>query len=91
MRLGWLSKRRLRRDGYVHLRGVVPPARIAAALRMINRSLGEEGLPRERLREMRARTFCPELVAAPVGQGHAEAEKDGADDPPGPPLPVVGM
>jgi hypothetical protein len=65
MRLGWLGKRRLLRDGYVQIRRAVPPDRVEAALRAINRSLGEQGLPPDRLREMRARTFCPELVAAP--------------------------
>jgi hypothetical protein len=65
MTLGWLGKRRLRRDGYVLERGAVPPDRVAAALRIINHSLGEEGLPREKLREMRSRTYCPELISAP--------------------------
>jgi hypothetical protein len=44
---------------------VVPPVRIEAALTAINRSLGENGLPPDRLAEMKARTFCPELVRAP--------------------------
>jgi hypothetical protein len=65
MQLGWLGKRRLLRDGYVQVRRAIPRARIDAALRAINRSLGERGLPPERLREMRARTFCPELISAP--------------------------
>jgi hypothetical protein len=65
MKLGWFQKRRLARDGYLHLPGAVPAARVAAALGAINRSLGQQGLPPDRLREMRARTFCPELVAAP--------------------------
>jgi hypothetical protein len=65
MQLGWLGKRRLRRDGYVQVRRAIPRARLDAALRAINRSLGERGLPPDRLREMRARSFCPELVSAP--------------------------
>ena len=65
MHLGWLGKRRLLRDGYVQIGGVVPPGQIEAALRAINRSLGEQGLPPDRIREMRARTFCPELISAP--------------------------
>src|SRR5437762_3159981 len=64
MQPGWFHRRRLLRDGYVLLRGAVPRERVAAALRAINRSLGEEGMARERLPEMRARTYCPELVAA---------------------------
>jgi hypothetical protein len=63
--LGWFQKRRLARDGYLQLRGAVPPPRIEAALRVINRSLGERGIPPDRLRELRSRTFCPELVGAP--------------------------
>src|SRR4051794_12279256 len=66
MPLGWLAKRRLRRDGYVQVRAVVPPVRVAAALRAINRSLGEQGMPPERLREMRSRTYCPELIKDPA-------------------------
>src|SRR5690348_4265066 len=65
MRLGWFARRRLMRDGYLHLRGLVPPARVDGALRAINRSLGETGLPPDHLREMRARSFCPELMATP--------------------------
>jgi hypothetical protein len=63
--LGWFQKRRLLRDGYLQLRELVPRPRVEAALRAINRSLGENGLPPDRLREMRARTFCPELATAP--------------------------
>src|SRR5437660_8827666 len=65
MRLGWLGKRRLLRDGYVQIPRLLPAARVEAALRAINRSLGEQGLPPDRLPEMRARTFCPELISAP--------------------------
>jgi len=65
MGLGWFQRRRLVRDGYLQLRGLVPRGRLDAALALINRSLGERGLPPDRLHEMRARTFCPELVGAP--------------------------
>jgi hypothetical protein len=65
MRLGWFQKRRLLRDGYLLIRGAVPPTRVTAALTVINRSLGAHGLPPDRLPELRARTFCPELVGAP--------------------------
>jgi hypothetical protein len=63
--LGWLGKRRLLRDGYLQVRRAVPAPLVDAALRAINRSLGERGLPPDRLPEMRSRTFCPELIAAP--------------------------
>jgi hypothetical protein len=65
MQLGWHQKLRLAREGYLQVRDLVPAARIEAALRVINRSLGEQGIPPDRLRELRARTFCPELVGAP--------------------------
>jgi hypothetical protein len=65
MGLGWFQRRRLVRDGYLQLPGMVARGRLDAALAVINRSLGERGLPPERLGEMRARTFCPELVSAP--------------------------
>jgi len=65
MQLGWSQKQRLVRDGYLQLRGLVPPVRIEAALAAINRSLGEKGLPPDRLDDMRAKTFCPELVRSP--------------------------
>jgi Phytanoyl-CoA dioxygenase (PhyH) len=65
MHLGWLGKRRLLREGYVQVRGAISPAHVQAALRAINRSLGQQGLPPERLGEMRARTYCPELISAP--------------------------
>jgi hypothetical protein len=65
MRLGWLGRRHLLRDGYVQLKGVVPPGRVEAALRVINRSLGEQGMPPDKLREMRARTYCEDVVSAP--------------------------
>jgi hypothetical protein len=63
--LGWAQKQRLAREGYLQVRGLVPQVRIDAALKSINRSLGEQGIPRDQLRELRARTFCPELVRAP--------------------------
>ena len=65
MGLGRFQRGRLVRDGYLHRPGLVPRARLDAALAVINRSLGERGLPPDRLPEMRARTFCPELVSAP--------------------------
>jgi hypothetical protein len=65
MGLGWFQKRRLVRDGYLLVRGLVPGDRVGAALAAINRSLGERGLPPERLKELRARSYCPELMRAP--------------------------
>jgi hypothetical protein len=90
MQLGWLGKRRLRRDGYVQVRGVIPRHRIDAALRAINRSLGERGLPSDQL-ELRARSYCPDLVSAPeivdlyaaTPACHLAASAIGAVRPPG--------
>ena len=65
MGLGWLQKRRLVRDGYLRVPGLVPRERVDSALALINRSLGERGLPPDRLKELRARSYCPELVRAP--------------------------
>jgi hypothetical protein len=65
MGLGWFHRRRLVRDGFLQRRGLVPRRQLDAALAAINRSLGERGLPPDRLPEMRARTYCPELVRAP--------------------------
>lgn len=52
-------------DGYVVAPGLVPRARVDAALAAINRSLGEEGIAKDALWTLRAQTFCPELVGAP--------------------------
>ncbi len=51
-------------DGYVLLPGAVPRARVDAALKAINHSLGERGIDRSQIWTLRAQTFCPELVAA---------------------------
>ena len=52
-------------EGYLLVPGLVPRARVDAALRAINHSLGEQGLAKDALWTMRAQTFCPELVSAP--------------------------
>jgi len=52
-------------DGYATVPGVVPDAPRAAALRAINRSLGQ-GLPPADLPVYRSRSFCPELQREPV-------------------------
>jgi len=50
----------LRGDGWVHLPGAVPRARVDRAKRAINASLGK-GLDPRRIESYRARSFCPEL------------------------------
>lgn len=69
MQLTEAEKARLRDDGYVLLPGVVPAAAVRAALHAINRSLGEQGLPPERLTQFRAQSYCPELQGTPVITG----------------------
>ena len=65
MRLDEAQRRALIEDGYVLLPGLVPRARVDAALKAINRSLGEEGIDKGQIWTLRAQTFCPELAAAP--------------------------
>jgi hypothetical protein len=60
-----VQKQQLRRDGYLLFPGLIPRQRVDAALKRINRSLGEVGLAKDKLAEMRARSFCPEIVRAP--------------------------
>jgi ectoine hydroxylase-related dioxygenase (phytanoyl-CoA dioxygenase family) len=60
------QRRALRDDGYVLLPGLVPRDLVEAALRAINHSLGNEGLPKELLPGFRARTFTPELTVSPA-------------------------
>ncbi|HVZ72631.1 MAG TPA: phytanoyl-CoA dioxygenase family protein [Polyangia bacterium] len=52
-------------EGYLLIPGLVPRARVDAALRAVNHSLGEQGIAKDALWTMRAQTFCPELVSAP--------------------------
>jgi hypothetical protein len=65
VRLGDAEKRALTEDGYVIVPGLVPRARVDAALQAINGSLGEQGIARDQIWTLRAQTFCPELVGAP--------------------------
>jgi Phytanoyl-CoA dioxygenase (PhyH) len=60
------QRRALREDGYTLFPGAVSRKLVDAALRAINASLGSEGMPREQLSTFRARTFTPDLVAAPA-------------------------
>lgn len=65
MQLSTEDKRRLVEDGYVVIPGAASRERVDAALRVINRSLGEEGLAKKELPGLRAKSFCPELVKTP--------------------------
>lgn len=61
MKLTLAQARALEDDGYLLLAAAAPGPRVDAALAAINRSLGEEGIAKDRLPELRARSFCPEL------------------------------
>jgi hypothetical protein len=63
------QRRVLREDGYLLLPGLIPPARVEAALQLINHSLGSEGIDPGLLPTLRARTFTPELVKHPAVLG----------------------
>ncbi len=65
MQLDETQRRALREDGYLLVPGLVPRARVDAALKAINHSLGEEGISKGQLWKLRSQTYCPELVAAP--------------------------
>jgi hypothetical protein len=66
VRLSDGDKRTLIEDGYLLVPGLVPRHRIDAALKAINRSLGEEGIAKDALWTLRAQSFCPELASAPA-------------------------
>jgi hypothetical protein len=65
VKLTTAQERTLVDEGYLLVPGLVSRERVDAALRVINRSLGEEGIAKDALWTMRAQTFCPELVSAP--------------------------
>jgi hypothetical protein len=54
-------KRQIIDEGYVQLPGVIPPERVNAARRVINASLGANGLPPDKLPIYAAQSYCPEL------------------------------
>ena len=47
-------------EGYLIIPGAIPQAMIDEALRLINHSLGEEGMGKETLPTLRAQAYCPE-------------------------------
>lgn len=65
MELTRAQKQQLYEQGYVAIRGVVPPIMVDAALRAINASLGE-GIDPEQVSTYRSRSFCPELQGQPA-------------------------
>lgn len=65
MQLSVEQKRRFVEDGYLHLPGLIPEERVAAALRAINHSLGE-GMDPAHVEVYRSQSYCPELCRSPV-------------------------
>lgn len=60
MELSQSQRREFFEQGYLHVPNVVPPAKINAALRAINHSLGE-GINPVEIHTYRSRSYCPEL------------------------------
>ncbi|NUP98733.1 MAG: hypothetical protein HUU35_02635 [Armatimonadetes bacterium] len=65
MQLSQAQKEHLYEQGYVAIRGVVPPLMVEVALRTINASLGE-GIDPAQVPSYRSRSFCPELQGHPA-------------------------
>jgi hypothetical protein len=59
------QRQQLYNNGFVTLPGVIPTAKVEDALRVINASLGEQGIDPARLPLLRAQSYCPELQQAP--------------------------
>lgn len=66
MPLNPAQMRQLYHDGYTIAPGAVPRHMVEAARRAINRHIGNEGIPPERLTEFRALSYCRELQGEPV-------------------------
>lgn len=66
MQLTEAQREQLADQGFIRIPGVIPRERVDAALRAINGSIGERGLPPDDLPVLRARSYCPELQREPV-------------------------
>lgn len=66
MELSQAQKQTFYRQGFLHVPGVVPRIMVEAAMQSINRSLGSEGIPPDRLPFLHAQSFCPSLQKKPV-------------------------
>ena len=60
------EKRAFRQDGYLKLAGAVPRIMVDRALRAINHSLGAEGMNKDELPTLRARSYCGEIQRDPA-------------------------
>lgn len=59
------QRQSLYEDGYLHLPSIVPRDLVNDALRAINSSLGNEGIPPDQLTKFRAQSYCPEITGTP--------------------------
>lgn len=66
MELTEAQRQELAENGFVRIPGVIPRDRVNAALRAINGSIGERGIPPEDLPVLRSRSYAPELQGEPV-------------------------
>ncbi|HZR44620.1 MAG TPA: hypothetical protein VFB12_31200 [Ktedonobacteraceae bacterium] len=60
------QKQTLYENGFVKLPGIVPQELVHDALRVINASLGSQGIDPAKLVTFRAQSFCPELTSTPA-------------------------
>lgn len=72
MELTRIQKQEIWEKGYVRIPGVVPRLMVDAALRAINRSVGQ-GMNVADMTKFRAQSYCPELQGAPVIKGLLQA------------------
>jgi hypothetical protein len=66
MRLNDEQIAEFREEGYLVLPGAIPGTMIDEALRVINHSLGEEGMNKDDLPTLHAQTYCPECREHPA-------------------------
>lgn len=58
------QKQQIFDDGYTLIPGAVPQEKVAAALRAINGSLGEQGIDPAQLVTFRSQSYCPEITGS---------------------------
>lgn len=66
MRLTYAQKKDFMENGFVKIPGVIPKSMIQQTVKMINHSLGSEGMNKEDLPKFRSLSYCPELQNAPM-------------------------
>ena len=61
MRLTYEQKMEIYRNGFVKVPGVVPQVMVDRAVKAINHSLGQNGIPPDDLPTFRSQSYCPEV------------------------------